>query len=281
MLSLHYKNSESWFTAVSSAFREFKVNKQSEAATLLHNLLFPIACSTIEFYDMSLNPNTPHTPAFHLRFEDNAGHAIALTGALSVKKPDSYGRACPKLWSDIPLPWFQQLSRSQFTSQASAGTGFVQDDSKLLHYLLEEDPIQCFPAVPPKQPRVAVLTLLQGKHSILLNLITENREAYVSLHNYSYCTARSLSESDQTSALLKWGKLLAVMQTLTRYHWVFWTDADILILNKSVPVGRVIDDAYDFIIGGHQDKNGDGSGKGLMSGAFLVLFHFIPPISKI
>ena len=74
LLSLHYKNSESWFTAVSSAFREFKVNKQSEAATLLHNLLFPIACSTIEFYDMSLNPNTPHTPAFHLRFEDNAGH---------------------------------------------------------------------------------------------------------------------------------------------------------------------------------------------------------------
>lgn len=53
-------------------------------------------------------------------------------------------------------------------------------------------------------------------------------EAYCKALGYSFVRYRRLLDSSRAAS---WNKLLAIQQELHKYDWIFWVDADALILN--------------------------------------------------
>lgn len=87
-----------------------------------------------------------------------------------------------------------------------------------------------------------------------------NKQAYCEEHGYDFYY---VTESLDPSRYPAWSKILIIQQILADYDWVFWTDADSLIMNPSIAVEQLVDDRYFLVI----CKQIDGT---INSGQFLI-----------
>lgn len=72
-----------------------------------------------------------------------------------------------------------------------------------------------------------------------------SKEEYCNLHGYDFICFR---ESIDPSRPHAWQKIKALQKTLKNYDWVFWSDADSIIMNNKILLEDLVDENSSFII---------------------------------
>lgn len=106
---------------------------------------------------------------------------------------------------------------------------------------------------------IAVVTMAVGsKYRDAVRLGIENKRLYCQQHGYDFIC---LEESLDTSRPIQWTKILLLQKVLENpeYQWVFWSDADSMVMNLGVRLEEFIDAEYNLIIG--KDCHGINSGQ--------------------
>ena len=86
----------------------------------------------------------------------------------------------------------------------------------------------------------------------------DNKAAYCERHGYRF---HAYTESLDTSRPIPWSKVLIILEIMEDpdCEWVFWTDADSLIMNSKIKLKYFLDDRYDMIVA--SDFNGINTGQ--------------------
>lgn len=95
---------------------------------------------------------------------------------------------------------------------------------------------------------IAVLTMAVGekyKDAVLLGL--KNKEHYCKKHGYDFYFSEEHLDPTRPIA---WSKIVFVQKIMEEhsYKWIFWTDADSLIMNTNIPLENFIDNDFNFVI---------------------------------
>ena len=98
------------------------------------------------------------------------------------------------------------------------------------------------------QADIAVVTLVAGdKYKKTVSSGVENKRLYCQQHGYDFiCGGKSLDRSRP----IPWTKILIILQTMenSNYQWIFWTDADSLIMNMSFKLEDFIQESENNLI---------------------------------
>jgi hypothetical protein len=108
--------------------------------------------------------------------------------------------------------------------------------------------------------RITVLTAYESNFAEVGALSRANKEAYCLRHGYTF---RCRTDRFDASRPPAWSKIRFLLEELPRCDWVFWSDADSLVMNSAVPLSWFLDDAYDLVL------SRDGF-NGLNTGSFFV-----------
>lgn len=111
-------------------------------------------------------------------------------------------------------------------------------------------------------PRIALAILYTPSIRNYAEIAVRNRETYCRRHGYDLLVADDVIDPGRPPA---WSKILHVLKHLPRYDWIFWTDADALVMNLALPIERIIDERYNLIISGKYPK-----APKVCSGEFLI-----------
>lgn len=88
-----------------------------------------------------------------------------------------------------------------------------------------------------------------------------SKQDYCKQHGYDFiCYTESLDPSRPHA----WQKIKAVQDSLSSYDWIFWSDADSIIMDSNILLESLIDEKYSFIIAY------DNFAKVVNSGQFLI-----------
>lgn len=127
-------------------------------------------------------------------------------------------------------------------------------------------------------PRIAILTVItdgedmdvgekfqRKTYAEMVAFGTRSKEVYAKLHGYDLIKATKKLDTcygTPSSRPLEaaWTKLALISRFLKHYDWVFWTDADSVILNFDVRLEMFLDEAYD-LIGCDIDQNATWQGQ--------------------
>ena len=105
---------------------------------------------------------------------------------------------------------------------------------------------------------IAVVSMALGKEYLeAVKLGLQNKQDYCAQHGYDFICEKEVLDPTRS---LNWNKiplLLKVMEN-SEYKWIFWTDADALIMNTGILLENLLDEKYNFII--NNDFNGFNAG---------------------
>lgn len=93
---------------------------------------------------------------------------------------------------------------------------------------------------------IAVVTLVVGdkyKDATLPGLIS--KKIYCNQHGYDFHVCETQIDSSRP---IPWSKIVLTKDMLKKYKWVFFSDADSIIMNYAVKLESFIDNDYDLII---------------------------------
>ena len=97
-----------------------------------------------------------------------------------------------------------------------------------------------------KTSDVCVLSFATEDISFYAKKIFKSNKSYAEKHGYDW---REYWEALDKSRPPAWNKILYILKALEKgYDWVFWIDADAIIMNDSIKLTKFIDDEYDFIL---------------------------------
>ena len=105
---------------------------------------------------------------------------------------------------------------------------------------------------------IAIVSIASGeayRDSVSLGL--KNKEEYCARHGYDFiCSDKTLDASRG----ITWSKILLILEVMKNkdVKWIFWSDADALIMNTALLIEDLIDEKYNLII--NFDHNGFNSG---------------------
>lgn len=106
---------------------------------------------------------------------------------------------------------------------------------------------------------IAFVTLAAGReYQEIVAPGVENKKHYCELHGYDFYYADNLIDPSRSPL---WGKILLLAKVMenSKYNWVFWSDADSLIMNFDKRLEDLIDENYNLIL--TADFNGINSGQ--------------------
>lgn len=104
-----------------------------------------------------------------------------------------------------------------------------------------------------EKPRIAIVSLYDAGYSHIGKYSDLNKAKYAKKHGYDIFLYHKSFDLLRPTA---WSKILAVQKQLANYDWIFWTDADSLIVNSDIKLESFIDPAYDIILS--REHNWDG-----------------------
>jgi hypothetical protein len=100
--------------------------------------------------------------------------------------------------------------------------------------------------------KILILSLADANFAEVGAISGPNKQAYAERHGYTFIQEGQLLNYDRHPS---WNKILWVINHLPYYDWVFWSDADSLIMNDKIWLEDIIlDTGEDLII--TQDENG-------------------------
>lgn len=95
---------------------------------------------------------------------------------------------------------------------------------------------------------VAVVTLAIGdEYKAIVKDGIESKRLYCERHGYDFICGQ---ENLDPSRPLPWSKIKILQKVMENpnYKWIFWTDADSLIMNQAIKLEDLIDEKYNFIV---------------------------------
>ncbi len=108
--------------------------------------------------------------------------------------------------------------------------------------------------------KILILSLADAAFADIGTISSPNKQRYAMDHGYDFVCADYVRDSNRSAS---WNKILWVEKYLPRYDWIFWTDADSLVINYEIRIEDIIgDSAHDLIL--TKDENG------LNAGQFLI-----------
>ena len=101
---------------------------------------------------------------------------------------------------------------------------------------------------------ICIILSYDSNYQAIANVSTKNVENYCRLHGYSFLVDKQENIDNDRGA--QWHKIKISLETLqnSNYKWVFFLDADCLIMNPSVKLESLLDDKYSFIVPAHNTK---------------------------
>jgi len=109
---------------------------------------------------------------------------------------------------------------------------------------------------------ITVVSLAAGREfQETVQLGVKNKKNYCAQHGYDFICGEETLDPTRTIA---WSKILLILKTMesSQCKWIFWSDADSLIMNTGLRIEDLIDESYNLII--NYDFNG------LNTGHFLI-----------
>jgi hypothetical protein len=82
-----------------------------------------------------------------------------------------------------------------------------------------------------------VLSLADANFSKIAAISTPNKRAYAERYGYDFRLETELLDKGRAPS---WNKILYLARYLPRYDWIFWTDADSLIMNPALSLASLV-----------------------------------------
>lgn len=102
----------------------------------------------------------------------------------------------------------------------------------------------------------------------LMELVCGNKRSYAEKMGYDFIDARELVDHDRPP---NWSKILAVRFYLDSYHWIFWNDADTVVVNPDISLESILKAAIGHLdFHASQDVVVTEDINGVNSGVFFV-----------
>jgi len=114
-------------------------------------------------------------------------------------------------------------------------------------------------AARPASGRIAVVSMWDGRQSALAAISAPNKAAYCARRGYDWLPHTSGFLSERPVA---WSKLHFIREALADHDWVFWSDADSLVMNPTIALEDFTQTAADLVI--TRDHHGINSGSFLL-----------------
>ena len=150
----------------------------------------------------------------------------------------------------------------------SAVDEFAAEHDLQVHVTFDAPP--AWFVIKPAEPRalrsnrIAMLTAYDANQRDLAAWSSPNKRRYCRHHGYEFIER---TDGFDPSRPASWSKVLFVREHLPHFDWLFWTDADSLIMNSSMHLEKFIEDGCDLVLT-HDDF---GVGKYVVSmGQFLI-----------
>lgn len=117
---------------------------------------------------------------------------------------------------------------------------------KLLYYLIVIN-FFSFPIFANnfKKTKIAIISLYDDGYKHIGQYSDENKQRYAKKHGYDVFIYHELLDASRPGP---WSKILAIQKHLADYDWIYWSDADSLIMNTDIKLESFIDDEHDMII---------------------------------
>lgn len=96
-----------------------------------------------------------------------------------------------------------------------------------------------------KKLKIAIVSLYDQGYKHIGQYSDENKKKYAEKHGYDVFIYHNALDATRPAA---WSKILAIQKHLKDYDWIYWSDADSLIMNTDIKLESFIDDNVDLII---------------------------------
>jgi len=96
-----------------------------------------------------------------------------------------------------------------------------------------------------QQSKIAIISLYDPNYQHIGKFSDENKEQYARKHGYDLFLYDERLDASRPAA---WSKILAILNHLKDYKWIYWSDADSLVMNMTIKLEKFIDDRFDMII---------------------------------
>lgn len=95
-------------------------------------------------------------------------------------------------------------------------------------------------------PNICMLSFATPDISSYAEKIFKNNRLYAEKYGYDWEEHWEVLDESRPPA---WNKILYILKALEKgYDWIFWIDADAVVMNDSISLTNFIDDRYDFIL---------------------------------
>ena len=216
------------------------------------------------FFGSVRNTNPPHIQGGCQGFNTILAKRVLHCGIL---KEQSYCDPAKWTWDSIYADWCRStdyLSTDWTITKVMLELGIkpVNWTEVNSHYRDEpKNPDKQFAITHPHKltrlirQRIAVVTMHTPEISDYANISLINKAKYCDRHHYDLIVSPvSLDESRPPA----WSKIKLLQRHLASYDWVFWADADSIIMNPFIRLERFVDPDFELII--TADKFGMNSG---------------------
>ncbi len=96
---------------------------------------------------------------------------------------------------------------------------------------------------------IAVVTLNDKGYADIGKLTAQVKQAYCKRHGYAFYHYQDLLDFDRIAPFAAWNKIPAILKHLKDYKWVFWIDADAVMIRPEIKLERFLDDRRDVLFG--------------------------------
>ena len=144
--------------------------------------------------------------------------------------------------------WYTVVNEKKyFWDAAKSDEGEYKAGDFIIHYagIAEEERSRLILSK-LKKSNICVLSFATKDIAFYAERIFKNNKAYAEKHGYDWKEYWSVKDESRPPA---WSKIKYIEETLSQgYDWVFWIDADAVIMNHSIDFAKFLDDNYDFIL---------------------------------
>ena len=123
-------------------------------------------------------------------------------------------------------------------------------DSEIFPFLAPSD-LSGLPGYSKKRPKVGIVSLCDHNVDAICGASVANKKAYAERHGYNVIVDQGIIDPTRPTS---WSKLRAMRKYLPDYDFLFYSDADTIIVNFETRLEEVVDYNFDQVLAA--DRNG-------------------------
>jgi mannan polymerase II complex MNN10 subunit len=94
--------------------------------------------------------------------------------------------------------------------------------------------------------KIGIVNYFDANYNDVGAISVPNKEVYAKQHGYDYLLSHETLEPSRPAS---WNKLRLMQKHISEYDWLWWNDADTLIMNPETKLESLVDPTYPIIVG--------------------------------